>query len=54
MTCLGFQTMSGDYDCAYKPTIDCQQCKYGGAGGKKDPEAGRKRRQSRGAHLSIK
>jgi hypothetical protein len=28
-----------EYDCGYGTTIDCEQCKYGACGGRKDPEA---------------
>lgn len=30
---------NGDYDCGYGTTLDCGECKYGGHGGRKDPEA---------------
>ena len=36
---LRFDAHNGDYDCEYAPTIACEDCKYGGFGGKKDPEA---------------
>ena len=36
--CLGYyDEFSGDYDCEYKSTLTCEECKYGL--GKKDPEA---------------
>ena len=28
-----------DYDCGYFTTIDCDECKYNGHNGRKDPEA---------------
>jgi glycine/serine hydroxymethyltransferase len=28
-----------EYDCEYNTTIDCDECKYNGRGGRKDPEA---------------
>lgn len=37
--CLGYQTREGDYDCEYQTKLDCDQCKYGGHGGRKDPES---------------
>lgn len=28
-----------EYECSYNTDIYCDECKYGGHGGKKDPEA---------------
>ena len=28
-----------EYDCEYDTKIDCDECKYNGRGGRKDPEA---------------
>lgn len=28
-----------EWDCGYNTTIDCEDCKYGGSGGRKNPEA---------------
>jgi hypothetical protein len=28
-----------EYDCGYQTKIDCDDCKYNGRGGRKDPEA---------------
>ena len=28
-----------EYDCGYMTTIACEDCKYSGLGGRKDPEA---------------
>lgn len=28
-----------EWDCGYDTTIDCEDCKYGGLGGRKNPEA---------------
>lgn len=36
---LRFDAYNGDYDCEYQTTIACEYCKYGGFGGRKDPEA---------------
>lgn len=30
---------NGDYECSYNTTIDCDDCKYGSCGGRKDPAA---------------
>lgn len=36
--CLGaYNEFSGDYDCGYASSLDCDECKYGF--GRKDPEA---------------
>lgn len=36
--CKGyFDNLSGEFDCGYNTTIDCEYCKYGI--GRKDPEA---------------
>ena len=36
--CKGYYVeWAGDYDCGYKTTIECDDCKYGD--GRKDPEA---------------
>ena len=36
--CLGwYDAMSGEFDCDYKTTLTCDECKYGV--GRKDPEA---------------
>ena len=40
--CKGYVAYSMDgneYDCEYGSKLECDQCKYGGWGGKKDPEA---------------
>jgi hypothetical protein len=38
--CLGYyDEMNGDYDCEYDTSISCEDCKYGGCGGRKDPDA---------------
>ena len=37
--CSGFETSAGDYDCGYKSQLFCDECKFGGAGGRKDPRA---------------
>lgn len=36
---LQFDAYNGDYDCEYQTTLTCDDCKYGSAGGRKDPEA---------------
>ena len=36
---LLFDAHNGDYDCEYRTTITCEDCKYGSCGGRKDPEA---------------
>ena len=28
-----------EWDCGYNTTIDCEDCRYGGRGGRKNPEA---------------
>jgi hypothetical protein len=28
-----------DFECGYSTTIECEECKYSGHGGRKDPEA---------------
>lgn len=28
-----------DWGCSYNTKIDCEECKYSGCGGRKDPEA---------------
>ena len=37
--CKGYRDYWGDFDCEYQTKIDCDQCKYGGHGGRKDPAA---------------
>lgn len=38
--CKGsYDPHSGDYGCGYHSTLGCDECKYGAAGGRKDPEA---------------
>ena len=38
--CKGsYDAYSGDFDCGYHTTIDCEQCKYCHLGGRKDPAA---------------
>lgn len=40
--CRGFKSMTDlgyEYDCGYNTSLDCEECKYGGCGGNKDPEA---------------
>lgn len=36
---IGGYDMGREFDCGYDTTIDCEDCKYGDAGGRKDPEA---------------
>ena len=37
--CKGYQHYEGDFDCGYNTTLACDDCKYGAAGGRKDPQA---------------
>jgi len=41
--CLGYECgnpLDGyDFDCEYQTILTCDECKYGGHGGRKDPEA---------------
>jgi hypothetical protein len=39
--CLGYSDREGDYDCGYQTIIICEECKYSGCGGRKDPAAKR-------------
>lgn len=39
-SCLGYyDPWNGDYGCEYNSTVDCEDCKYGSCGGRKDPAA---------------
>lgn len=37
--CLGYTNWAQEFDCEYESNLDCSECKYGGGGGRKDPEA---------------
>ncbi len=37
--CLGYTNWAQEFDCEYESALDCSECKYGGGGGRKDPEA---------------
>jgi len=42
--CKGYNIPSvdgEDFDCGYGSMLACDECKYGGLGGRKDPEAKR-------------
>ncbi len=38
--CLGYtDEWTREFDCEYQTSLECTDCKYGGHGGRKDPEA---------------
>ncbi len=37
--CRGYHDYWGDFDCEYQTVLECDKCKYGGHGGRKDPES---------------
>ena len=37
--CLGYHYYDGEFDCGYSTNLMCEDCKYGGCGGRKDPSA---------------
>ena len=37
--CRGYHDYWGNFDCEYQTDLECDKCKYGGHGGRKDPEA---------------
>ena len=37
--CRGYYDYWGDFYCEYQTDLECDKCKYGGHGGRKDPEA---------------
>lgn len=40
INCLGFRDYNGDYDCGYRPSVECEQCIING--GNLDPRTGKK------------
>ena len=43
--CKGYRTYEGDYECGYRTTLACDECKYSASGGRKDPAAKRNQPQ---------
>jgi len=40
--CKGYKYFTDcgyEFDCGYDTTIECEECKYGSCGGRKNPEA---------------
>lgn len=39
LKCRGYTNWALEFDCEYESTVMCEDCRYGGHGGRKDPEA---------------
>ena len=39
LKCRGYHDYWGNFDCEYQTVLECDKCKYGVYGGRKDPEA---------------